>query len=75
MQYSTYIWVYVFLLWKAIINVVFLSSVLQDLREAFRMFDRNKDGFIDLIELKKVTYIGANCPFRSSQNMPFTFID
>jgi len=28
---------------------------MEDLREAFRMFDRNKDGFIDLIELRKVT--------------------
>lgn len=31
------------------------ADQMQDLREAFRMFDRNKDGFIDLIELKKVT--------------------
>jgi len=28
---------------------------LDDLREAFKMFDRNKDGYIDLNELKKVT--------------------
>merc|ERR1711953_964038 len=28
---------------------------LDDLKEAFRMFDTNKDGFIDLNELKKVT--------------------
>merc|ERR1712029_1282315 len=28
---------------------------LDDLKEAFKMFDRNKDGFIDLNELKKVT--------------------
>jgi len=26
---------------------------LDDLREAFKMFDRNKDGYIDLNELKK----------------------
>ncbi|XP_023321690.1 neo-calmodulin [Eurytemora carolleeae] len=30
---------------------------MEDLREAFRMFDRNKDGFIDLVELRKVTSI------------------
>ena len=28
---------------------------VQDLKEAFKMFDRNKDGYIDLNELKKVT--------------------
>merc|ERR1712079_594090 len=28
---------------------------LDDLKEAFKMFDRNKDGYIDLNELKKVT--------------------
>jgi len=28
---------------------------MEDLREAFRMFDRNKDGYIDLTELRKVT--------------------
>merc|ERR1712083_660865 len=28
---------------------------LEDLRVAFKMFDRNKDGFIDLTELRKVT--------------------
>ena len=27
----------------------------QDLKEAFRMFDKNNDGFIDLVELRKVT--------------------
>lgn len=27
---------------------------LDDLKEAFKMFDRNKDGYIDLNELKKV---------------------
>jgi len=31
------------------------EDVMEDLREAFRMFDKNKDGFIDLTELKKVT--------------------
>ena len=37
-----------------IINVV-LIFCLQDIREAFTRCDRNKDGFIDLIELKEVT--------------------
>jgi calmodulin len=27
----------------------------QDLRQAFRIFDKNKDGFVDASELKKVT--------------------
>ena len=31
---------------------------MQDLKEAFKMFDRNKDGYIDLNELKKVS---RNC--------------
>ena len=30
------------------------SDCMEDLREAFRMFDKNKDGYIDLNELKKV---------------------
>ena len=30
------------------------NSLFQDLRDAFKMFDRNKDGFIDLTELRKV---------------------
>ena len=29
----------------------------QDLKEAFRMFDKNNDGFIDLVELRKVLCI------------------
>ena len=28
----------------------------QDLKEAFRMFDKNNDGFIDLVELRKVVF-------------------
>jgi len=31
------------------------ADQMEDLRDAFRMFDRNKDGYIDLIELRKVT--------------------
>ena len=29
-----------------------------DLREAFKIFDRDKDGYIDMKELKKVVIIG-----------------
>ena len=29
----------------------------QDLKEAFRMFDKNNDGFIDLVELRKVYFV------------------
>lgn len=31
------------------------TDQLEDLKEAFRMFDKNNDGFIDLVELRKVT--------------------
>ena len=32
-----------------------------DLREAFKIFDRDKDGYIDMKELKKVVIIGWGC--------------
>jgi len=36
------------------------TNYMEDLKEAFRMFDKNNDGFIDLYELRKVTVlIGA----------------
>jgi hypothetical protein len=45
---------YLFLAAAQYLNANLNFFLIQDLREAFRMFDRNKDGFIDLIELKKV---------------------
>ena len=40
---------------------------VQDLKEAFKMFDRNKDGYIDLNELKKVT---EHLTFPVSEHWP-----
>ena len=39
---------------------------LQDLKDAFRMFDTNNDGFIDLVELRKVKLISRGSPLVTS---------